>query len=279
MIREKINNISVNDLVKLVDEYNRPVNGIRIHSRKLINELTIKTKNYGNLIITNYYENKKDGRKHFTGKFLKTGYIVNNIHRSAIKTGNIKDPLFPKYLGVGYIGEYNPTMHLDKELHKSMYVRWRNMLSRCYDPKNIGYDKYGALGVKVSNDWHSYSTFLHDSINLPGFNRELILSGKLTLDKDILQKNTQKNKMIYSKNTCCWISMAEQNCAVDHDKAQDSLKRSFVAIFPDGSKYIGKGISKFARKYHLDSGDCSRALNGKINHVKGIRIYPIENEE
>ena len=147
------------------------------------------------------------------------------------------------------------------------------MLSRCYDTKNNHYKIYGKLGVSVDKSWHCYTNFYIDAQKLSGYNREEVINGKLTLDKDMLQKNIDKSDMKYSKKTCCWLTISEQNEIVNHDKAQDSLKSYFVVKFPNGEKeHILKGIGKFAKKYNLDSGDCSRAVNGIINHVKGFKF-------
>jgi len=36
--------------------------------------------------------------------------------------------------------------------HK-LYECWRNMIGRCYDPKNINYPRYGAKGITVCEEW------------------------------------------------------------------------------------------------------------------------------
>lgn len=40
------------------------------------------------------------------------------------------------------------------------YVAWVNMNQRCYNPGNTSYDRYGAIGVRVCEDWRgSYEKF------------------------------------------------------------------------------------------------------------------------
>ena len=36
---------------------------------------------------------------------------------------------------------------------------WRKMMSRCYNPKDDYYYKYGGRGIKVCDDWHTFETF------------------------------------------------------------------------------------------------------------------------
>lgn len=43
------------------------------------------------------------------------------------------------------------------------YYAWRNMKTRCNNPKYTFYDRYGGRGIKVCDRWlHSFPTFLAD---------------------------------------------------------------------------------------------------------------------
>lgn len=39
------------------------------------------------------------------------------------------------------------------------YSRWRNMMSRCHDPRNSHYEYYGARGISVCPEWHNPRAF------------------------------------------------------------------------------------------------------------------------
>ncbi len=43
-----------------------------------------------------------------------------------------------------------------------LYMRWKNMMRRCYDPLETGYHNYGAIGVRVCRRWHSKENFFSD---------------------------------------------------------------------------------------------------------------------
>lgn len=278
-MREKINNINTSDVISYIDEFkniNFNTSKFVIRSRKLIERLTINSKNYGKLRLVDYY--RKNGDIYFIGKFIKTGYVNRNIHYSQIKTGNIKDMMYPKISGIGYLGEDFHEVVKDIELHKILYSKWTNMINRCYNKKSANYANYGNLGVRVSKRWYQYSNFFEDAQKLDGYDRNKIINGDLSLDKDKYQISKNKCDVVYSKNTCCWLSVKEQNSLVNHNVAQDSLKKCFLAIFPDGREILFKGIGEFSRKYNLDSGDCSRAINGKIPHVKNIRFKKVNEE-
>ena len=42
------------------------------------------------------------------------------------------------------------------------YAVWRSMLSRCENPKNIGFEHYGGRGIRVCDRWHKFDAFRSD---------------------------------------------------------------------------------------------------------------------
>lgn len=75
------------------------------------------------------------------------------------------------------------------------YISWQNMLQRCLNPKNTNYHKYGALGVKICNEWNpktggSFENFLHD----------------MGVRPDNHSINRIKSNLLYSKETCEWAN-------------------------------------------------------------------------
>ena len=280
MNRPIINNIEIANIINLLNLDNSleddAINDrlIRIRSRKIVANLTLKSKNYGDFIIIGM---SKSRRTLFTIKFINTGYISHNVYPSQLKTGEVKDLLAPSLCNIGRLGEDFYDIINDIELHKILYTKWNNMIRRCYDKNSNRYYAYGAMGVTVSDRWLTYTNFFHDVQKLDGYDRDKLLKREISIDKDKYQKGVKYK--IYSNTTCCWLSIREQNILVNHDVAQNSLKRCFIAIDPYGTKYFEKGISKFAKRHNLDSGDCSRALNGKIDHVKGYTFYPLSEED
>lgn len=78
---------------------------------------------------------------------------------------------------------------------------WQAMLRRCYTPTNSDFHIYGGHGVVVCDRWNpakggSFENFLADMGERP--------EGK-TLDKDKLGDG-----MLYSPETCCWLTPKEQ---------------------------------------------------------------------
>lgn len=78
-----------------------------------------------------------------------------------------------------------------------VYIVWRNMCSRCYDPKSPGYKNYGGRGIAVCDEWRGeggFIVFLRDMGEIPeGY----------TLDRINVNGN-------YERENCRWATTGEQ---------------------------------------------------------------------
>lgn len=77
-----------------------------------------------------------------------------------------------------------------------LYMTWINMMRRCYDPREVTYYMYGAVGVIVCERWHDKEKFFEDMHPKP--------SPKLTLDRVDGAQN-------YNPDNCRWATIYEQN--------------------------------------------------------------------
>ena len=89
------------------------------------------------------------------------------------------------------------------------YLSWQNMLQRCLNPKNTNYPKYGALGVKVCDEWNpsaggSFENFLAD----------------MGIRPDNHSINRINSNLLYSKDTCEWADNPTQ--AYDQNVRKDN---------------------------------------------------------
>ena len=57
------------------------------------------------------------------------------------------------------------------ELHP-LYPRWLSITQRCNNPSNSNYPRYGAKGIRLSEDLQSFEQFKEYIENLPGYSPE-----------------------------------------------------------------------------------------------------------
>lgn len=75
-----------------------------------------------------------------------------------------------------------------------VYIAWRDMLTRCMDPRNKFYSRYGGRGITVCERWRKFTNFLED----------MGVGGEgLSLDRI-------DNDSGYSKSNCYWSTKEQQ---------------------------------------------------------------------
>lgn len=179
--------------------------------------------------------------------------------KSQIKRGTIKDRFMPTVSGVGYIGNVK-SYKSDK-----IYSVWHNMLSRCYDEKNIDYKMYGKIGVRVCLRWHSFENFKNDIKNIEGFDENMFFDNKLQLDKDKKQLNIPMNKRIYSPYTCIFLTIKDNNNF-------SNIHYDFYAESPNGEKYFDNNLSNFCKKHNINPKQAYSVINGWQKTTKGWKF-------
>ena len=97
----------------------------------------------------------------------------------------------------------NGYLHKHGQTDTPTWNSWQAMLRRCKDPKNKDFHSYGGRGVKVTPAWDPsaggcFENFLADMGERPQ---------GTTLDKD---KLGGIGCLLYSPDTCCWLTPKEQ---------------------------------------------------------------------
>lgn len=75
------------------------------------------------------------------------------------------------------------------------YRVWANMHSRCRNPRDISYERYGGRGIRVCERWSSFEAFLAD------------MGPRPSQQHSIERKENSGN---YEPGNCCWATAKEQ---------------------------------------------------------------------
>lgn len=208
-----------------------------------------------------------------------TGYITTVDYKVA-KSGNVKDPLFPQVLGIGYfgVGPYKNKMGSAHNGFNSTpeYNAWQNMLQRCY------YDKYICRvdGVKTYDDvevdpvWHNYQNFAEWYIP----RRKLFDENGIkrpSLDKDILAVPNQPK--VYSPNTCCLVPMEINGALIGIDKEAGGILKSINGYYLNQkgkrvTDYI-ESIEEVMQIRKIVKQEQLTELANKYQHVIEPKVY------
>lgn len=96
--------------------------------------------------------------------------------------------------------------------HKA-YMIWAGMKQRCYNPSTPAYQAYGAKGITVASDWHTFDGFWKDM----GESYEL----GLTIDRIDSSKG-------YSKENCRWLTHSDNSSLTTKRRPVVQLRRVLV---------------------------------------------------
>lgn len=127
-------------------------------------------------------------------QFLDDRRYETVVHANNLRKGQIRNPYRPTVCGVGYFGVGSYKSWMGGKLTPE-YVKWANMLKRCYDPAFIRRNPT-YRGCRVHEDWHDFQVFSLWLNDQPLWGRE-----GLDLDKDLLKEGNK----IYSEQTCVLI--------------------------------------------------------------------------
>lgn len=95
------------------------------------------------------------------------------------------------------------------------YSSWQMMITRCRNPKNNVFQKYGAIGVLVCDRWLKFENFLADMGERPSLSHSI--------------DRFPKRDGNYELGNCRWATRRQQNL---NRKSTRSVRRSDGEIFP-----------------------------------------------
>ncbi len=155
---------------------------------------------------------------------------VREVHKSAIRSGNVKNPYSITKQGVGYLGYGDYSTDKNKREH----LIWSKMLERCYYQGHPHYENYED--VIVCEDWHNFQNFAAWCGTQKGFSNR-----HFELDKDFLVEGNR----VYGPDVCCFLPQVINKFFL---KGRTAQKRD---------KNLAKGVTK------MESGNYRAAANGR----------------
>lgn len=147
------------------------------------------------------------------------------------------------------------------EYRRKVYMIWYNMIRRCENPNCESYKKYGAKGVVVCEEWHDFERFLLDVPKIKGFDKEKLLNGQLSFDKDIYGNSKE-----YCVEKCCFVSKEVNN------QYKPNQQKCIIGFSPNGEIFKFFNQSKFAKEHGLRQSTISDCLSGKCKTHRGWRF-------
>lgn len=218
-----------------------------------------ETPNYGTFKIVNY-----SSCTNVTIRFEDTGYTTT-YSASQIKSGDMKDPLVPTYMGVGYlgIGPYNPTEN------KLAHCRWMQMIRRCHSEDDI-YKSYEE--TTVYKEWFCFQDFARWAEVQRGF---YIEDAVWHLDKDLLVSGSKE----YGPDSCCFLPQ-RINCMIGRapvDGYYDSKNNDYGFGYTntDGTNYKRRFKSQEDGKlwYKENKERVVKEVADQYKNVLDSRVY------
>lgn len=116
-----------------------------------------------------------------------------------------------------------------------LYITWRNMISRCTNPKDPQFFRYGSRGIAVCDAWRDSFQAFHDLAMANGYREDL------TIDRI----NNDGN---YCPDNCRWATRLEQ--------AQNTRKTRLITY--NGETH---SVCEWARILGMNQGTLNNRLN------------------
>lgn len=168
----------------------------------------------------------------------------------------------PTVFGVGSAGSYTKGA---SDIEDNIFIIWKGMLARCYNPKKDTYAKYyGGKGVHVSNDWLLFDNFSRDVKLLEGWTKKLNDWDNIHLDKD-----TVGNGFRYAMDTCIWLSR------LDNMKAKYTTR--YTVKHDDGRTAVFYCAADFIRDNKVAQGNFNAMLRGDRPKAGGWSLLSAVN--
>jgi hypothetical protein len=136
-----------------------------------------------------------------------------------------------------------------------LYGVWKKIKSRCYDKKEKAYRNYGAIGVRVCDEWNNNPKSFIDWALANGWKKGM------QIDKDIIPKKIGIPALLYSPDMCSVVTPSENNL---------SKKTNRIVVF--------NGKSQTLREWEIELNVKYTTLLGRLNRHNSLDKPKKKNE-
>ena len=124
--------------------------------------------------------------------------------------------------------------------YTKIYGVWHGMLQRCENPNNIAFKNYGARGIKVCDEWHTFINFNEWAKN-SGYQEDLTIdridtngdyepSNCRWVNRYIQNSNTRRNHYIEFNGKRQTISQWAREIGIERNSLIERLKNHSVEV-------------------------------------------------
>lgn len=121
-----------------------------------------------------------------------------------------------------------------------LYRIWGAMKSRCNNPNNHAYNRYGSRGIKVCDEWNRFNGFVRWAIS-NGY------ADNLTIERKDINKG-------YCPENCIWIPIENQSLNTAH-----TFNNRFLTV---------NGVTKTYKEWSEESGVNPKLITRRIREMK-----------
>lgn len=135
------------------------------------------------------------------------------------------------------------------------YQSWSGMMQRCYDKRVVHYQRYGALGIKVDDKWHSFLNFFADMGMRPVGATLDRINGRGNYEPDNCRWATPKQQANNKKNNhkieVFGLEITLTQLANAFNLDWSTLRKRIVDLKWDINKSLTKDVRKCLRKKNI----------------------------
>ena len=195
-------------------------------------------------------------------EFIKDGTIVEHRTYNDFKKGEIKNPFFPSFYGVGFIGKGRFKTKDENGKHTKCYKVWEGMLRRCYSSKCQ--EKHPTYkGCTVDKQWWNFQVFAEWYYS----HFYEIENEKMALDKAILCKGNK----IYSSNTCVFVPSSINVLFTKRDKCRGKYPIGVSKVKDKFEAWLSKGNKRMRLGYFNTPEEAFQAYKiAKEQYIKEV---------